>query len=384
MIEFSNPIYSSLRIFATSGNKLAFPVYSWVDEGAFVPDSLGNPLLDSQGRSYRYTNFFSSRPTYGPEYYYLPQAPPPAPLRILIKPPIFGLRLRPPPSPIRLEDKFLHPTSDYFLAKHFPALLNSDPHHTPPEPPLSPRKLAITPVLPVYEEGVYSCTPYMDDFVFTPSEDYQLLPSDAITSLPPPKYKRRIYSREVIKQQPWTPPQGTCQHVQPVRTQPTNSPSPPRRKRKTPIRSSLVYTPSSPPPFPKVEFLEPFRQFSSIPFPLYRTPSLLDQAIFGHLKMCTETPIQLYIPPSLFLPADATLLIAPDRIHPCLPPIDNNKLKDSKLPAQSMPKPTRKSYRLRWFNQIDPRINRRSFSEEEKDRLLAAHKTYGNKWAMIH
>ncbi|CAI0385083.1 unnamed protein product [Linum tenue] len=42
-----------------------------------------------------------------------------------------------------------------------------------------------------------------------------------------------------------------------------------------------------------------------------------------------------------------------------------------------------KSCRLRWFNQLDPRINRRAFSEEEEDRLLAAHRVYGNKWAMI-
>lgn len=42
-----------------------------------------------------------------------------------------------------------------------------------------------------------------------------------------------------------------------------------------------------------------------------------------------------------------------------------------------------KSCRLRWFNQLDPRINRRPFSEEEEDRLLAAHHLYGNKWAMI-
>ncbi|GMI79580.1 BRASSINOSTEROIDS AT VASCULAR AND ORGANIZING CENTER, myb domain protein 56 [Hibiscus trionum] len=42
-----------------------------------------------------------------------------------------------------------------------------------------------------------------------------------------------------------------------------------------------------------------------------------------------------------------------------------------------------KSCRLRWFNQLDPRINRRTFSEEEEDRLLAAHKMYGNRWAMI-
>ncbi|GAB4834939.1 hypothetical protein Ancab_033205 [Ancistrocladus abbreviatus] len=42
-----------------------------------------------------------------------------------------------------------------------------------------------------------------------------------------------------------------------------------------------------------------------------------------------------------------------------------------------------KSCRLRWFNQLDPRINRRAFTEEEEERLLGAHRAYGNKWAMI-
>ncbi|KAF8378695.1 hypothetical protein HHK36_030044 [Tetracentron sinense] len=42
-----------------------------------------------------------------------------------------------------------------------------------------------------------------------------------------------------------------------------------------------------------------------------------------------------------------------------------------------------KSCRLRWFNQLDPRINRSTFSEEEEERLMAAHRLYGNKWAMI-
>ncbi|KAJ9683709.1 hypothetical protein PVL29_019330 [Vitis rotundifolia] len=42
-----------------------------------------------------------------------------------------------------------------------------------------------------------------------------------------------------------------------------------------------------------------------------------------------------------------------------------------------------KSCRLRWFNQLDPRINRRAFTEEEEERLMAAHRWYGNKWAMI-
>lgn len=38
---------------------------------------------------------------------------------------------------------------------------------------------------------------------------------------------------------------------------------------------------------------------------------------------------------------------------------------------------------MRWFNQLDPRINRKAFSEEEEERLLSAHKMYGNKWSMI-
>jgi myb proto-oncogene protein len=42
-----------------------------------------------------------------------------------------------------------------------------------------------------------------------------------------------------------------------------------------------------------------------------------------------------------------------------------------------------KSCRLRWFNQLDPRINRRPFTEEEEDRLLSAHRFHGNKWAII-
>ncbi|CAH8349742.1 unnamed protein product [Eruca vesicaria subsp. sativa] len=42
-----------------------------------------------------------------------------------------------------------------------------------------------------------------------------------------------------------------------------------------------------------------------------------------------------------------------------------------------------KSCRLRWFNQLDPRINRRAFTEEEELRLMQAHRLYGNKWAMI-
>ncbi|KAK3013253.1 hypothetical protein RJ639_008320 [Escallonia herrerae] len=43
----------------------------------------------------------------------------------------------------------------------------------------------------------------------------------------------------------------------------------------------------------------------------------------------------------------------------------------------------RKRFRLRWFNQLDPSINKRAFSEEEEERLMAAHRVYGNKSAFI-
>ncbi|XP_076911266.1 transcription factor MYB52-like [Bidens hawaiensis] len=42
-----------------------------------------------------------------------------------------------------------------------------------------------------------------------------------------------------------------------------------------------------------------------------------------------------------------------------------------------------KSCRLRWFNQLDPMINRSPFTEEEEERLLAYHREYGNRWANI-
>ncbi|PIN18294.1 Transcription factor, Myb superfamily [Handroanthus impetiginosus] len=42
-----------------------------------------------------------------------------------------------------------------------------------------------------------------------------------------------------------------------------------------------------------------------------------------------------------------------------------------------------KSCRLRWFNQLDARINRSPFTEEEEERLLACHRIHGNRWAII-
>lgn len=73
-------------------------------------------------------------------------------------------------------------------------------------------------------------------------------------------------------------------------------------------------------------------------------------------------------------------------------PAEDSKLKELvaqygpqnwNLIAEKLEGRSGKSCRLRWFNQLDPRINRKPFSEEEEDRLLAAHRLYGNKWAMI-
>lgn len=38
---------------------------------------------------------------------------------------------------------------------------------------------------------------------------------------------------------------------------------------------------------------------------------------------------------------------------------------------------------MRWYNQLDPNINKKPFTEEEERRLLADHRIYGNKWASI-
>lgn len=42
-----------------------------------------------------------------------------------------------------------------------------------------------------------------------------------------------------------------------------------------------------------------------------------------------------------------------------------------------------KSCRLRWFNQLDPTVNKKAFTDEEEEKLLAAHEQFGNKWTKI-
>ncbi|KAG0475405.1 hypothetical protein HPP92_015091 [Vanilla planifolia] len=73
-------------------------------------------------------------------------------------------------------------------------------------------------------------------------------------------------------------------------------------------------------------------------------------------------------------------------------PVEDTKLKELvakfgpqnwNLIAENLQGRSGKSCRLRWFNQLDPRINRKAFTEQEEERLLAAHRHYGNKWALI-
>ncbi|KAK1301810.1 Transcription factor MYB44 [Acorus calamus] len=51
--------------------------------------------------------------------------------------------------------------------------------------------------------------------------------------------------------------------------------------------------------------------------------------------------------------------------------------------AENLPGRSGKSCRLRWFNQLDPRITRSPFTEEEEERLIASHRIHGNKWSII-
>jgi len=56
------------------------------------------------------------------------------------------------------------------------------------------------------------------------------------------------------------------------------------------------------------------------------------------------------------------------------------------LIAQSLhsePPRNGKSCRLRWFNQLNPDLNKEPFSEEEETIIVAKHKEIGNKWAAI-
>ncbi|KAI3500753.1 hypothetical protein L1887_36578 [Cichorium endivia] len=51
--------------------------------------------------------------------------------------------------------------------------------------------------------------------------------------------------------------------------------------------------------------------------------------------------------------------------------------------SEQLPGRTGKSCRLRWVNQLDPRIKTTVFSREEDETLMAAHIVFGNQWSHI-
>ncbi|KAJ3684296.1 hypothetical protein LUZ61_013460 [Rhynchospora tenuis] len=73
-------------------------------------------------------------------------------------------------------------------------------------------------------------------------------------------------------------------------------------------------------------------------------------------------------------------------------PVEDEKLKrlvadygaqNWNLHAQKLEGRSGKSCRLRWYNELDPRIKKEAFTEIEEERLVAAHQLYGNKWSLI-
>ncbi|RDY06649.1 Transcription factor MYB52, partial [Mucuna pruriens] len=42
-----------------------------------------------------------------------------------------------------------------------------------------------------------------------------------------------------------------------------------------------------------------------------------------------------------------------------------------------------RSCRIRWVKHLDPKVNKSPFTDEEEERLLAAHELYGTRWSTI-
>ena len=51
--------------------------------------------------------------------------------------------------------------------------------------------------------------------------------------------------------------------------------------------------------------------------------------------------------------------------------------------SRSVPGRSGKSCRLRWCNQLSPEVEHRTFTAEEDETIIKAHKRFGNKWATI-
>ncbi|KAG9142562.1 hypothetical protein Leryth_011657 [Lithospermum erythrorhizon] len=63
--------------------------------------------------------------------------------------------------------------------------------------------------------------------------------------------------------------------------------------------------------------------------------------------------------------------------------VSNFGPKNWTLIARGIPGRSGKSCRLRWFNQLDPAVKRKPFTDDEDHIILQAHTIHGNKWAQI-
>ncbi|KAJ1692811.1 hypothetical protein LUZ63_009509 [Rhynchospora breviuscula] len=73
-------------------------------------------------------------------------------------------------------------------------------------------------------------------------------------------------------------------------------------------------------------------------------------------------------------------------------PVEDEKLKQLvadygaqnwSLHAQQFEGRSAKNCRLRWYNELDPRISKGAFTDIEDEKLLASQEFYGNKWSLI-
>nr|AHY20036.1 R2R3MYB transcription factor 5 [Tulipa fosteriana] len=58
-------------------------------------------------------------------------------------------------------------------------------------------------------------------------------------------------------------------------------------------------------------------------------------------------------------------------------------VKWSRVPRLAGLNRCRKSCRLRWYNYLDPNVNRSRFGQDEDDLIIRLHKLLGNKWSLI-
>ncbi|KAL2318763.1 hypothetical protein Fmac_032639 [Flemingia macrophylla] len=223
------------------------------------------------------------------------------------------------------------------IVKKFPLLAITGPESSDPEP-LSPRKLAIEPVIYDDEEVTYPTTPYTHtNEILVASDAYRALPPNAIITNPPAKATRIIYPDGVKKTFIWHPPPGTPQLIMSINELEDLSSYDPYKPQPNVVKAQIA----------SVTLNLPFSKLEPVPIDERVLPPMDTQEhkLYNHLRMCKESTKQHTMPPSLWIGESSKINIVLDRICPRLPPIDNNKLKGKKVCLASMPAPSRMGIR---------------------------------------